>query len=332
MIATTAHPRTTNDSTHGIFLNLSQADTKLNGTTLGWNILSASVVANRIGYAGYQKDINLDISHVRNRVLEPHLGRWTRRDPLGYVDGMGLYEYVSSRALMLADPFGAAQWFNGTSIRDQCDPLLGCEHLMACADCDSRDPNDPPAPLIHAGGAQDSQNYAEIRCRQLDNTIFIPQHCYIRCCKGGQNGTCHTYSLLNRGTACIEQDAPDELRHGRPKGTRHRSISGTNLCACFERAFTENHGGECPYKYFPNNCNSNWYTNSMWACCTGKKAAAPITAPFGMWWDCYPCGREFEDWRRTGEGCPFKCDFSFGPNNDQTPPGRDYAYCRACAQ
>ena len=54
------------------------------GTTSGWKVLSAASVANRIGYAGYQKDINLDISHVRNRILEPHLGRWTRRDPLGY--------------------------------------------------------------------------------------------------------------------------------------------------------------------------------------------------------------------------------------------------------
>jgi len=76
------------------------------GWQLGWNELSHSSVANRIGYAGYHKDVNLDISHVRNRVLEPHLGRWTRRDPLGYVDGMGLYEYVASRPLMLRDSRG----------------------------------------------------------------------------------------------------------------------------------------------------------------------------------------------------------------------------------
>ena len=78
------------------------------GTTSGWNVLSAAVVANRIGYAGYQQDINLDLDHVRNRVLEPHLGRWTRRDPLGYVDGMGLYEYLSSHPLPANDPNGLA--------------------------------------------------------------------------------------------------------------------------------------------------------------------------------------------------------------------------------
>ncbi len=66
------------------------------GRNLGWTNLSHETVANRIGYAGYQKDINLDICHVRNRVYDPHLGRWTQRDPLGYVDGMSLYEYIAS--------------------------------------------------------------------------------------------------------------------------------------------------------------------------------------------------------------------------------------------
>ncbi len=78
------------------------------GTTSGWRVLSAASVANRIGYAGYQQDVNLDISHVRNRVLEPHLGRWMRRDPLGYVDGMGLYEYVLSSPTSSTDAPGLA--------------------------------------------------------------------------------------------------------------------------------------------------------------------------------------------------------------------------------
>jgi len=82
------------------------AENTYQGTTLGWTVLSASNVANRAGYAGYQKDVNLDISHVRNRVLEPHLGRWTRRDPLGYIDGMSLYEYVGSRPITARDPQG----------------------------------------------------------------------------------------------------------------------------------------------------------------------------------------------------------------------------------
>lgn len=36
----------------------------------------------------------MNMAIVRNRVLLMDLGRWSRRDPLGYVDGMSMYEYV----------------------------------------------------------------------------------------------------------------------------------------------------------------------------------------------------------------------------------------------
>lgn len=36
----------------------------------------------------------------------PTLGRWTRPDPAGYVDGPNLYEYVQSRPVDLTDPTG----------------------------------------------------------------------------------------------------------------------------------------------------------------------------------------------------------------------------------
>jgi hypothetical protein len=38
----------------------------------------------------------------------PTLGRFVQRDPLGYVDGMGLYEYVGGRTTAARDPFGDA--------------------------------------------------------------------------------------------------------------------------------------------------------------------------------------------------------------------------------
>ena len=109
------------------------------GTTSGWNVLSAAVVASRIGYAGYQKDINLDISHVRHRVLEPHLGRWTRRDPLGYVDGMGLYAYAGGSAIVRQDSTGLA-WRVGSPYAEPpafTVPLacLGTGSFSACYGC-----------------------------------------------------------------------------------------------------------------------------------------------------------------------------------------------------
>jgi RHS repeat-associated protein len=63
-------------------------------------------------YAGYEWDpISAYGSgpgwyHVRNRVLLAETGRWSRRDPIGYVDGENLFEYVQSRSVTKSDPSG----------------------------------------------------------------------------------------------------------------------------------------------------------------------------------------------------------------------------------
>jgi RHS repeat-associated protein len=67
---------------------------------------NASDVDNRILFAGYRFDSETGLYHVRHRYLHPSLGRWNTRDPLGYVDGMGLYEYVGSAPLDRCDPTG----------------------------------------------------------------------------------------------------------------------------------------------------------------------------------------------------------------------------------
>jgi RHS repeat-associated protein len=63
-------------------------------------------VASRVGYAGYQWDQVARAYHVRYRVYLPETGRWTRRDPLGYVDGMSLYAYVEGTPLTGQDSDG----------------------------------------------------------------------------------------------------------------------------------------------------------------------------------------------------------------------------------
>src|SRR5688572_12063677 len=67
---------------------------------------STTNVENRTGYAGYQWDPIIKVYHVRHRVLDPHSSGWTRRDPLGYVDGMSMYEYGRSSPLSGTDPSG----------------------------------------------------------------------------------------------------------------------------------------------------------------------------------------------------------------------------------
>ncbi|MBX3403460.1 MAG: hypothetical protein KF699_08630 [Phycisphaeraceae bacterium] len=74
--------------------------------------LSAADVCNRKGYAGYEHEgfgndlAAPEIAHVRHRVLHFGLGRWTRRDPLGYVDGMSVYAYLGARPMAGVDPSG----------------------------------------------------------------------------------------------------------------------------------------------------------------------------------------------------------------------------------
>jgi RHS repeat-associated protein len=76
--------------------------------TLGRTVMTSASVGNRKGYAGYENDGAIwRLDHVRNRVFHKELGRWTKRDPLGYVDGMSLYEYVGSMAIIAVDPTGA---------------------------------------------------------------------------------------------------------------------------------------------------------------------------------------------------------------------------------
>jgi len=63
---------------------------------------------NNILFAGYCYDWETGLYHVRLRPYHAPLGRWLVRDPLGYFDGMSLYEYCHSRTNWERDPFGNA--------------------------------------------------------------------------------------------------------------------------------------------------------------------------------------------------------------------------------
>jgi len=116
------------------YLNSYNAD-----VALGYGVLSYAYSraggANRKGYAGYEIDPVLtgangreSVYHVRHRVLLSELGRWNRRDPLGYVDGMSLYEYTSGNPSNATDYLGLAleachRDISGcTNCPDCCDP------------------------------------------------------------------------------------------------------------------------------------------------------------------------------------------------------------------
>ncbi len=57
-------------------------------------------------FTGRRYDPESEFYFYRARYYNPTLGRFLQRDPIGYVDGMGLYEYVRSDPLMFVDPLG----------------------------------------------------------------------------------------------------------------------------------------------------------------------------------------------------------------------------------
>jgi len=73
----------------------------------------ASNYANAILYCGYRYDTETGLYHVRHRMYHPTLGRWMTRDPIGYADGMNLYEYVGSGPNGMVDAMGLFFGFPG---------------------------------------------------------------------------------------------------------------------------------------------------------------------------------------------------------------------------
>jgi RHS repeat-associated protein len=88
------------------------------GTTIitdgdGSNTRTSSTYSNPIMWTGQRYDSNNNLYHFWARTYSPELGRWLQRDPLGYVDGMNLYEYVSSNPMTFLDSLGLEiNWWN----------------------------------------------------------------------------------------------------------------------------------------------------------------------------------------------------------------------------
>ncbi len=57
-------------------------------------------------YCSYLFDIDTGFYIVRNRFLQPNLGRWLTRDPIGEIAGLNLYAYCSNNPTKFIDPTG----------------------------------------------------------------------------------------------------------------------------------------------------------------------------------------------------------------------------------
>ncbi len=72
-----------------------------------WSATQVSTLYNNeVLYAGYRLDPESGMYKVRHRDYHPTLGRWVQRDPIGYHDGMNLYEYVKGNPALFTDALG----------------------------------------------------------------------------------------------------------------------------------------------------------------------------------------------------------------------------------
>ncbi len=80
-----------------------------NYDAFGNTIASTGTIENPFrftGNVGYYWDEDLQTYHIRARNYQPTTGRWTSQDPLLFVDGVNLYEFVRNCPLMFVDPSG----------------------------------------------------------------------------------------------------------------------------------------------------------------------------------------------------------------------------------
>jgi len=240
------------------------------GTSIDRGRLSAS--GNIVGYAGYIYEPATQMYVVRHRWYSAENGRWLTRDPLGYVDGQSVYEALRANPNRYIDPYGQ-------SVRTAMNAVsaVGSQSSTELRQLQNQ-------------GSAPQDDVAELRCWGIKGLPF-PQHCYVRCCEAG--GTiCNTYSLMQRdGKSCIGIDHDEEIHdNGRHRGHRYRREVGQGICECLRQVHRSTSGTNdregCTYDYSATSCNSNWYANSAWKCCSGSKRGAPFFAPFGMSWDC----------------------------------------------
>ena len=75
------------------------------------NPRQSSAIGNTRLFTGRIFDTESGNYDYRARSYSPGLGRFLQIDPLGYLDGLNLYEYVGSRPTQLVDPFGTYKNF-----------------------------------------------------------------------------------------------------------------------------------------------------------------------------------------------------------------------------
>jgi RHS repeat-associated protein len=148
-------------------------------------------------YCGYRWDRVLESYLVRNRVLWPNVGRWDRRDPIGYRGGINLYGYVGNAPMDAVDP-------QGTASKAECEAqeaaattnmakYLDCMKSKKCAapQLECRGNDDPTCKKGWRGFQPPSQPGVVVVCYQniaasiiLETFEHELMHVFDACCLG----------------------------------------------------------------------------------------------------------------------------------------------------
>jgi RHS repeat-associated protein len=73
-------------------------------------IVSQSAVGSPYLFTGREYDPETGLYHYRARGYDAETGRFLQRDPLGFIDGLSVYEYARTRPSCLVDPLGEDSW------------------------------------------------------------------------------------------------------------------------------------------------------------------------------------------------------------------------------
>lgn len=130
-------------------------------------LISADSVRNTVGYAGYIHDpaagpdggMNL----ARHRWLDPVLGRWVTRDPIGYWGGFNLTEYALSDPTSLVDA-------GGQRPTPHCTSQSTSVHIMG-------------------GTAVEGGVGVVPRATANVNLVLERRNCSVKCCENGSEST-----------------------------------------------------------------------------------------------------------------------------------------------
>lgn len=168
------------------------------GTT-EWDVDGdGSDIDNETLFSGRERDPVTGLQLNRNRYLAANLGRWVNRDPISYNGGSyNLYQYVSGRPVVQADPFGLMEWPWDWWDAPQEDDWQGVgQRVLACAPDRNLQPDVPELSVPHNNIEELVNNVDEaLDDDECLHTLEIRGHGYYAgLCLGKDDDRCYSCS------------------------------------------------------------------------------------------------------------------------------------------